>query len=66
MNRLHNYLRVDAFPIFPAFIQEVKKEYRLHGLLSFEPKQWPRLPLIERLKDLPSQFDIEVDPETIL
>lgn len=66
MARLHNYLRVDPFPIFPAFIPEVKKEYRLHGLLSFEPKQWPRKELVERLKSLPLQFDIEVDPETIL
>ncbi len=52
--------------IFPAFVSMVKGKYIMNALIKLPRSAWPDEKLLEKLKQLPPYFKIEVDPENIL
>lgn len=52
--------------VFPAFIPAKRERHTLHAILKIPFEQWPDNALIEKLKTLPDEFEIEVDPEQVV
>lgn len=51
---------------FPAFIQEMKGQYRMNVLIKMERGAWIDEKLSHVLKSLPPNFTVRIDPEDIL
>lgn len=53
---------------FAAFTPKIKNRHRFYILLKLEPRTWPykQPELYEILSSLPSQFKVEIDPESLL
>jgi primosomal protein N' (replication factor Y) len=52
--------------VFPAFIATIKGEYMMHALLKLGEREWPQTELLERLRNLPLSYAVNIDPESIL
>jgi len=52
--------------VFPAFIATIKGEHVMHALIKLPRKEWPNAELLERLRNLPPEYAVNVDPESIL
>lgn len=52
--------------VFPAFVPVVSGEYRMHLLIKRRLADWPNSDLLNRLKSLPPQFIVDVDPNSLL
>jgi len=51
---------------FPAFVQEIKSEYRMHMLIKLEKNSWVDTRLLGILKSLSPAYIINVEPENLL
>lgn len=51
---------------YPAFTSKVKGKHLINVLLKIDPKKWPDGELVEKLRELPPNFLVKVDPENIL
>ncbi len=52
--------------VFPAFTATVKGNSIIHGLLNVETHSWPDPVLIGKLRSLPPNVMVKVNPETLL
>ena len=52
--------------IYPAFSAYAKGNYTMHALIKIGRTRWIEKALLEKLRGLPPQFSISVDPESIL
>lgn len=66
MAKLSDHLRVYSPHIFPAFVAMIKGRYIMHALIKIPHGEWVDQKLLEKLAQVPPQFSINVDPESIL
>ncbi|MEK7163145.1 MAG: hypothetical protein AAB775_00315 [Patescibacteria group bacterium] len=66
MEKLRALLAGFHVDVFPAFIATVRGNYIMHALVKLSPGEWIHTELLDRLKTLPPQYAINVDPESIL
>lgn len=66
MNKLEKYLEPRHLAIFPAFTPYAKGKYSMHALLKIPRGDWVDRALLDKLKNLPPYFNINVDPESLL
>ena len=52
--------------IFPAFTGAIRGNSIIHGLLKVPPESWPDIDLAEKLRNLPQNVSVKVDPESLL
>jgi primosomal protein N' (replication factor Y) len=52
--------------IFPAFTATVRGNSIIHGLIKLEPSSWPNQELAAKLRSLPPNVKVKVDPESLL
>ncbi|MES2314939.1 MAG: hypothetical protein V4524_03345 [Patescibacteria group bacterium] len=52
--------------IFPAFTGAARGNSIIHGLLKLPPEMWPNIELAEKLRNLPQNVSVKVDPESLL
>lgn len=52
--------------IFPAFTATVRGNSIIHGLLRLPEGGWPNSDLIAKLRSLPPNVKVKVDPESLL
>ncbi|MEK7610145.1 MAG: hypothetical protein AAB468_00095 [Patescibacteria group bacterium] len=52
--------------VYSAFTAEVKGQHIRHVLLKLDPRRWPDPNLLNKLRSLPPDFEVDVDPESIL
>jgi primosomal protein N' (replication factor Y) len=51
---------------YPRVLRAPKGKYTLHGFVRIKRETWPDMELIARIKTLPSDLSVEVDPDSIL
>ncbi|HRY31136.1 MAG TPA: primosomal protein N' [Candidatus Paceibacterota bacterium] len=51
---------------YPAFIETVRGQKIVHGMIKIPREEWPDKYLIHQLQNLPPQFKVQVDAESIL
>ncbi len=52
--------------VYPAFTPHLKGKYTMHALIKIGRDRWVEPLLLEKLRSLPPQFDVSIDPESIL
>ncbi len=52
--------------VYPAFISRVKNVFFAHLLLTLPRHTWPDTRLVEALRELPPQYSVNVDPDSLL
>ena len=66
MNTIKNLLLPLELNVFPAFIETVRKKFRLNAILKLNKNNWPERGLSQKLSSLPPSIFINVDPESLL
>jgi len=66
MDKLKVMLAGWTVDVFPAFIATVKGDYVMHALIKLKSGEWINAELLDRLKSLPPQYAVNVDPESVL
>lgn len=66
MDKLEKH--IDPYPvsIFPAFTPFAKGKYSMHALIKIPRSDWIDEKLLEKLLSLPPNFNVNVDPESLL
>ncbi len=52
--------------IFPAFIPQTKGKFSINGVIKIPENSWPDNILSQKLKNLPANFTINVDPDSLI
>ena len=60
------FLEPHSVDIFPAFTSTVRGKSVIHGLMKIASHAWPDLELISKLRSLPPEVQIKVNPESLL
>ena len=66
MAAVQKALEPASIDIFPAFTHTVRGNYVLHGLMRIPMGSWPDKELSAKLRSLPPQTNINVDPDSLL
>ncbi|MEK9182062.1 MAG: primosomal protein N' [Patescibacteria group bacterium] len=66
MDKLEKYLEPRHLAIFPAFTPFAKGKYSMHALMKIPRGGWIDRALLDKLRNLPPYFNINVDPESLL
>lgn len=66
MDKLEKYFDPYHLAIFPAFTPFAKGKYSMHALIKIPRESWVDRDLLDKLKNLPPYFNINVDPESLL
>jgi len=64
--KLVTHLKDFEITAFPAFAENAKGDYTMHAIIKLSKDSWPDTKLLEKLRQLPPQFSINVDPDTLL
>lgn len=52
--------------VFPAFTATIRGNSVIHGLIRIEQNRWPDMALVEKLRALPPNVSVKVNPESLL
>jgi len=66
LNQLKEYVKPYNAVIYPAFTKKIKGKNQAHLLLKLKHGQWPDEKLHKKLKGLPPEFRVVVDPSDLL
>jgi primosomal protein N' len=66
MQIIRDMLSPHNVEIFPAFTSTVRGNFVIHGLIKVLPVIWPDRSLVDKLRELPSNVTIKIDPESLL
>jgi primosomal protein N' (replication factor Y) len=66
MSLIQKNLEPQTVDIFPAFTHTVKGKYILHGLMRIPAGRWLDRELSDKLRALPPQVRVNIDPDNLL
>lgn len=66
MSEVTKFLEPYEIDIFPAFTSTIRGKSIIHGLIKIISHAWPDLDLIKKLKSLPPNVIIKINPESLL
>lgn len=52
--------------VFPAFIPQSKGKYGVNGIIKISSKKWPDKVLYEKLKNLPMNVSVNIEPDSLI
>jgi primosomal protein N' len=66
MTKVKELFHDEELDIFPSFVKSKKGKSIMHALLKIKNEKWPNKEILDKLRSLPPQFTIKVDPESLL
>lgn len=66
MAEVQEILEPREIDVFPAFTATVRGNSIIHGLIKLPEGGWPNSDLVEKLRTLPPNVKIKIDPESLL
>ncbi len=66
MSQLKTLLGSYEVDVFPSFVKGLRGKSVLHALVRIPRKEWPDQKLVDILSNLPPQWIVKVDPDTLL
>ncbi|MCR4311098.1 MAG: hypothetical protein NUV54_00800 [Candidatus Taylorbacteria bacterium] len=66
MEKVSSHLAPYTVELFPAFTEERRGLFTMHGLIRLPKGSWPDEVLLDKLLALPPQFRVMVEPESLL
>lgn len=52
--------------VYPSFSETTRGSFTMHALMKIDSNRWPDDTMVHKLLELPDDFDVRVDPESIL
>jgi len=66
MENLQKIIEGYELDVFPAFVPQKKGQFSVNGIIKVPEGQWPDTNLLEKLRSLPLNFSVNVDPEALI
>lgn len=66
MEELQKKMLPYEIDVFPAFVPINKGKFSMHGLIKVKRQEWVDKILLQKLRELPPQYTINIDPESFL
>ncbi|MEN9912870.1 MAG: hypothetical protein RLY66_278 [Candidatus Parcubacteria bacterium] len=66
MGEVQRLLEPREIDVFPAFTATVRGNSIIHGLLKLPQGGWPNTDLLSKLRQLPPDVKVKIDPESLL
>ncbi|HAO64630.1 TPA: primosomal protein N' [Candidatus Taylorbacteria bacterium] len=66
MEKIKEFLKPYELSLFPAFVKNADGQFSMHGVMKIPRKKWIDEELLGKLRALPPQFTVAVDPESLL
>jgi primosomal protein N' (replication factor Y) len=66
VEHIHKVIEPHTIDIFPAFIPQAKGKYGVNGIVKIKKNGWPEKELVEKLKNLPMNVLVNVDPDSLI
>jgi primosomal protein N' len=66
MGELQAHLSPHEIEVFPAFTATERGTSLIHGLMKIQEKDWPDMDLIAKLRILPPEVSVKINPESLL
>jgi len=66
MATIQSLVEPHEIDIFPAFTATVRGNSVIHGLIKVDPKNWPDMDLVARLRSMPPGVSVKINPESLL
>ncbi len=66
MEKIKETLKPFSVSLFDAFNPGSQKNYTLHGLISLPQGSWVNKDLLHKLRQLPHECSVKIDPDTLL
>jgi primosomal protein N' (replication factor Y) len=63
---LKQFLMPEEFVFYPGFTKKIKNKFIMHGIMRLDRARWPDKVLVEKIRNLPPQFKVEVDSQSII
>lgn len=66
MERVSKYIKPFELQIYDAWNPGSSKSHTIHGLVGIPKKEWVNKELLDKLRGLPPEFTVKIDPSTLL
>ena len=66
MENIRDFLKPFELAIFPAFVKNADGLFSMHGVIKIARRKWVDDELSMKLRSLPPQFTVAIDPESLL
>ncbi len=66
MEKIKTFFEPYKVQIFDAFGKSIKNKHTVHGLLYLEAEQWPEKNILSKIRQLPPQAIVKIDPASLL
>ncbi len=61
-----NFLSPTKIQVYPAFTEIIKGKFRINGLIRIPRDEWIDKNLSDKLRQLPNQFRVEIDSQSVI
>lgn len=66
MGELQAHLQPHDIDVFPAYTATDRGTSLIHGLIKIPTKNWPDIEVVEKLRSLPPDVSVKINPESLL
>jgi primosomal protein N' (replication factor Y) len=63
---LKQFLMPQELNYYSGLTVKVKNQFVMHGILKLERDQWPNKILVEKIRNIPPQFRVEIDAQSVV
>ena len=63
---LKQFLMPEEFNYYSGFTKKIRGKFIMHGIMRLDREKWPDKILIEKIRNLPPQFRVEIDSQSII
>jgi len=66
MGELQAHLAPHEIDVFPAYTATSRGKSQIHGLMKIERRHWPEPELVGKLRSMPPEVSVKINPESLL
>jgi primosomal protein N' len=66
VENIQKLIEPNEIDIFPAFIPQERGKFSVNGIIKKKTNEWPNKSLVDRLKTLPPNISINIDPDSLI
>jgi primosomal protein N' (replication factor Y) len=63
---LKQFLMPEKFEFYAGLTKKIRGKFVMHGIMRLDRDQWPEKVLVEKIRNIPPQFKVEVDAQSII
>lgn len=63
---LKQFLMPEKFEFYSGMTKKIRGKFVMHGIMRLDRDRWPEKILVEKIRNIPPQFKVEVDAQSII